>query len=547
MERTSSLDLFRGSDTYTSLAFLDGQAPSHEAISGNIAAEGLQPSQALPASMTVGSLHVAAPIQRPSKMLHTSRLAPGFSAWPQAASNPYPSVAMQQPMTARHTFLPLGNSASQHAAGNADCQADSFAALLADDTALGFADDCFRRESDLYLSQDRAVPAETAYHDTAYHDGLQSNDDFSSITEHPQGDIPASAPPSDVALATAYESVPHHSTVAAIAVGMASAQPASLHPPDVAAASQGLASTEPPVITNSATKHCNLPAACADMTTADAHIPGAEPQAKHDQLQTANQTAGQAQPDVPDPTQVESQTSTGDGQAHTTQVSASSSPVAASTARDAAANSPGACKSMRFKPAEPLLDAAPLQHSAQTSSQAEGVISPECATAPGDASPHTLSEDGQPHSTDLQATPAEAKADLHNAAVSDSQAASKDCQLQTASQVQGSISQQHKLSRGQAGVVRPKLAVQDYQLPLLQTARGMPGTEAQSQQERRQSTQPAADVIAIEGAHTCVPEGAIVGQHRGGLSGVYCSKLLAEHALCTCCIHVPCLDCLMQS
>ena len=547
MERTSSLDLFRGSDAFTSLAFLDGQEPSREANSGLIAGEGLQPSQAIPASMPVSSLHSAAPIQRSSELLHTSRLAPGFSAWPQTASNPFPSVAMQQPATARHTFLLFGAPANQHVAGTADCQADSFAALLADDTALGFADDCFRRESDLYLSQDRALPAEIAYHD-----GLQSN---SSLTEQLQDMIPASTPSTAVALATqstASESVRHHPTVAPTAVGLASAQSALIYPADVAAAPQALASAEPPVITNldnlspPVIKHSNPPAAYANMTTADTHIPGTEPQAAHDQLQTAYHNAGQTQPDVPDPTQVELRTSTGSAQAHTAQAFANSSLVAAPTAGDAVANSLGACKSMSSKLAEPLL--RPPQHSAQTSSQA--VMSPESATAPCDAPDscaQALLEDGHPHATELQATPAQVKADLHGAAVSDSQAASQDCQLETASQVQGPIRQQQKLSSGQTGVVRPKLAVQDYQLPLLQTARGMPGSEAQSQQDTSQSTEPAPDATASGGVHTCVPQDAIDSWHRGDSSGVHCYKLPAEHAHCDCILMFLAWAALMQS
>ena len=149
MERTSSLDLFRGSDAFSTLAFLEGQEPTSETSNGHTAVQSLQASQAIPASLPVNSLHLTAPGQRPSsKLLHTSRLAPGFLTWPQTTS---------------HSFLSFGNPASHQPGGTADSQTDSFAALLADDTALDFADDCFRRESDLYLSQDRAAQAEAVY------------------------------------------------------------------------------------------------------------------------------------------------------------------------------------------------------------------------------------------------------------------------------------------------------------------------------------------------------------------------------------------------
>ena len=529
MERTSSLELFRGSDAFTSLAFLDGQEPSREANSGNIAAEGLQPSQAIPASIPVSSLHLAAPTQRPSKLLHPSRLAPGFSAWPPTTSCPYPLVAMQQPATARHTFLPFGSPASQHAAGTTDCQPDSFAALLADDTALGFADDCFRRESDLYLSQDRAVAAETAHHIA-----LSSSDDYSSPAEQPQGNITPTQ-------AAACESVPHDPTVGNPAPVTALAYSVPLQPPDVASVSQMVASAQPPSITSFLNPsppalEDNLPAvhACitaadahANRIAADAHTSGAEPQASHGQLPAADRNAGQTHPDAPSPTQVELQTPKGNGQVHAAQASASSPLVAALSTRDAVTRSLGACESIWSKPAVPLPRLP--QQSAQSTHQAEAVMSPDGATAPGNApdpSAHSPLDDEHPRITDLRATPAQVKADLHDAAADDGQAASQDCQLQDASQLQGSMSQQQKLGDGQAAVVRPKLAVQDYQLPLLQ---------------------PAPHATASQGVHTSLPQDAAVGKHRGGSSGVCCSVLPAENAHCGCHIHVSGCDHLVQA
>ena len=155
MERTSSLDLFRGSDAFSNLAFLDGQQPNFDTSNGQAAAQGLQASQAISASSPASSRQLTSPGQRTSsKLLHTSRLTPGFSAWPQTTASPYATAALHQPSTLLHSFHPF---ASHHPTSTADSQADGFAALLADDTALGFADDCFRRESDLYLSSDRLI------------------------------------------------------------------------------------------------------------------------------------------------------------------------------------------------------------------------------------------------------------------------------------------------------------------------------------------------------------------------------------------------------
>ena len=546
MERTSSLDLFRGSDAFTSLTFLDGQELSHEANSGNIAAEGGQPSQAIPASMPINS------VQRPSKLLHTSRLAAGFSGWPQTDSSLYPSLAMQQPATARHMFLPLGSPASQHTTGTADCQADSFAALLADDTALGFADDCFRRESDLHLSQDHAVAAETAYQIA-----LSSNDKYTSPSEQPQDNITASTPPSAVSPATqsaASESVPHNPLVGRVAPVTVSANAAPHSPPDVASASQGIASAQnlittsfrnpsqpPPEDGHLPAAHASITAAdaCANKTAADAYSSGTEPEVAHDQLQTADQPTGHMQADAPNSTQVEPPTSTDHGQAHTAQASASSCMVAALTARDAVANNLGARRSMRLKASEPLLRPPPL--SAQNSSQAEAMVSPDCATAPGDAPDSCAQaplEDNHAGTTELEAIPAQVKADLHDSAEGERQHASHDCQRQNASQVQGSVSQQQKLGSGQAAGGRPKLAVQDYQLPLLQTARDVPDSGAQTQQDKRQPEQPGPVATLSQGAHTRLPQDASTSQHRDGMPGVFYIPglqsyvLLAEDSCC---------------
>lgn len=529
MERTSSLDIFRGSDAFTSLAFLDGQEPGHEASSSNIAAEGLQPSQAFSASMPVSSLHVSDPSQRPSKLLHTSRLAPGFAAWPQTANNPYPSVAMQPPATARNSFPSFEALASQQPAGTADHQADSFAALLADDTALGFADDCFRRESDLYLSQDRTLPPEAAHHD-----GLPSN--HSSAIDQPEGEVTACIQPSAVSPATqsaASESVPHDATVATTLSGTTSAASASLRPPEIASASHEVASAQPPLSTNPdnpSPPPCmdsNLPAAQTNTTATDVHTPGAELQAAHDQLLPADlKQTEQTKADAPSPTQAESQTSADNGQQPTPQASASSAQIEATKAGDAVVNSLGACESERSSSVQPVL--RPVLQSAGSPAQAEAVMAPKGATVLGDASdsaaqapPHRdlrdpPLEDAHPPATQLQATAITVKAALPEAAAGDSHAAQQDLQPVYASQRQSSPSPQQKPGNSGAAAGRPKLAVQDYQLPLLRTARGAPARGAQTQQDSEQSAQPAPDG-AVHRTRSSSQDTSSV-QHRGGLS-----------------------------
>ena len=147
MERTSSLDIFRGSadgTVFTDLNFLDGQEELYEKDSTHAASSSLLPSNAVPASLPASSASL--PVgQRPgSKLLHGHRL----TSWPQAASNAYSSAV--QPVATQPDFL-----YGQQPASAIESQTDSYTALLADDKALGFADDCFRRESDLFLPQER--------------------------------------------------------------------------------------------------------------------------------------------------------------------------------------------------------------------------------------------------------------------------------------------------------------------------------------------------------------------------------------------------------
>ena len=161
MERTSSLDLFRGSadaSVFSDLNFLDGQESFFEASVSQAPSASLPSSNAVPASLPSSSASLANGQKPATKLLHSNRM----SGWPAATSSAYISSA--QPVSMHHEHL---YGSSQRPASAADSQTDSFAALLADDTALGFADDCFRRESDLFVSQERsavfdALPAQPA-------------------------------------------------------------------------------------------------------------------------------------------------------------------------------------------------------------------------------------------------------------------------------------------------------------------------------------------------------------------------------------------------
>ena len=156
MERTSSLDLFRGSEVFSDLDFLDGQEAMFEPSAGQAPTVDRQNSQPVTASLPMSSTHLTSGQRPSSKLFHSSRVAtvPAFSSWPQAASNAF--TPSSQPASIRHDFLSFDSNISARPASAADSQTDSFAALLADDTALGFADDCFRRESELFFSQERA-------------------------------------------------------------------------------------------------------------------------------------------------------------------------------------------------------------------------------------------------------------------------------------------------------------------------------------------------------------------------------------------------------
>lgn len=200
MERTSSLDLFRSSADgalFSDLTFLDGQEPLFDASVSQAPSVGLQPSQAVPATLPSSSTHLTSGQVPSSKLFHSNRVAtaPVFSNWPQAATNAYTSSS--QPGSMRRGYLSYDTSTVQRPATAADSQTDSYAALLADDTALGFADDCFRRESDLFFSQERAANADVLSLDPL--PGLHADD---AASGHVDADT---APPHLLAADTAPE------------------------------------------------------------------------------------------------------------------------------------------------------------------------------------------------------------------------------------------------------------------------------------------------------------------------------------------------------
>lgn len=207
MERTSSLDLFRGSEVFSDLDFLDGQEIIFEPSAGQAPTADRQNSQPVTASLPISSTHLTSGQRPSSKLFHSSRVAtaPAFSSWPQAASNAF--TPSSQPAILRHDFLSFDNSISSRPASAAESQTDSFAALLADDTALGFADDCFRRESELFFSQERAVRV-----DAPVPGQLPSIPGDNAVPEEPAASIPqqsaattsiAPAPPAAATIAPA--------------------------------------------------------------------------------------------------------------------------------------------------------------------------------------------------------------------------------------------------------------------------------------------------------------------------------------------------------
>lgn len=533
MERTSSLDLFRGSDAFSSLAFLDVQDASHVANNGHTPAEGLEPSQAIPASMPVSSLHLTAPAQRPSSLLHTNRLAPGFSAWPQTASIPYTSLAMPQPATEQHGFLPFATPASQHAAGSADCQADSFAALLADDTALGFADDCFRRESDLYLPQDRAVPAEAAHHQSMH--GNSSETSFSVQLPHDQviaSEQPAAALASTQPADTG--SAPEEPTILNKAPLVASPQSSPLQSPATVSVSQRVAAAHPPDSMRSPhprqaiTKDSRPPDAYVSTAAADAQIDPREPQAAHRQLQPT-QLGAHTPADAPAPTQVGLQTSADNKQEHESQATAGMSPVALLNGKDADTNSPGATKSISLRSDQPVL--RPSQHLAPSRPQTEAVMSPGGARTPShaaDSSAQRVVKATLPDAAGMQAAPPDLKSELHagagaGAADADSQVAQGPWPQQDA-QGHGALSQHQVLGNGHCAI--PKLAVQDYQPPHSPIAEDAAADSSQTQQDPAQPAEAVPAVPRQDAHHAGLAQGASTSQHRGGPSGMLSSIVL---------------------
>ncbi len=428
-----------------------------------------------------------------------------------------------------HSSLPFGTPASQHAAGIAECQADSFAALLADDTALGFANDCFRRESDLYLSQDRTVPA-----DAAHHDGLQSNANENSSAIQQLQDIASAQPavgPVPIQPA-APEAAPPQPLIADTAPVLASPQSAPLQSPAMATVSHEVAAVQPP--TNTFSQHppppvaedSLPPAVCAGVTAADAHTSPKDPQAAHEQLQPADLDA-QNRRDVPPPTQGNPQAAASNKQEHAASADVGRLLVEVLKGKDADSNSlcPSKIISSRSEPAV----LRPSQQSAPSTRQTEAMLFPQSATAPMHA-PHISAQPASklthPDAAGRQAAAAapeisaelDAAADAAATAVAggDSQVPQGPCQLQQDAQVRTQLSQQQVLANGDSAVAGPKLAVQDTQLP----AQGSPATSPGTQQDPEQPLPASLPAIVKQDAqHARLAEDALTRLNRGGPSG----------------------------
>lgn len=153
MERTSSLDLLRGSADsgfFSDLNFLDIQEPDLALET----ADTQPPSQAIPSSLPLQQSS-AKQGQTPA-VFHSSSypLGHGYgNAWPQL--DRHAQAGSHQARSFPDAYL-HPSPAAPHRSDALDSQPDSSTALLNDDTALGFADDCFRRESDIYASYERA-------------------------------------------------------------------------------------------------------------------------------------------------------------------------------------------------------------------------------------------------------------------------------------------------------------------------------------------------------------------------------------------------------
>ena len=181
MERTSSLDLFRGSadgSFFSDLNFLD-PGDSQFISDPN---ERQQVSQAVPCSVPLPQRPGQGPATLQSST-YPSALSFG-AAWPQSASRQW---SHSQPVGYTDTFL-QSSSNHQQRTDISESQPDSLA-LLDDDTALGFADDCFRRESDLFLSQDKVLQ----------HDALLANlmPASNEVSDLPSTHLPTHQPMAD--------------------------------------------------------------------------------------------------------------------------------------------------------------------------------------------------------------------------------------------------------------------------------------------------------------------------------------------------------------
>ncbi|KAL0037779.1 hypothetical protein WJX77_011584 [Trebouxia sp. C0004] len=285
MERTSSLDLFRGSEVFSDLDF---QEAMFEPSAGQAPTVDRQNSQPVTARLPISSTHLTSGQRPSSKLFHSSRVATvpvPFSSWPQAASNAF--TPSSQPASIRHDFLSFDSSINARPASAADSQTDSFAALLADDTALGFADDCFRRESELFFSQERAGHVDASAGDNAVPEGPAAStpQQSAAVTSIAPGRPPAAANAPLTALAQSSDdaaltaSAPAEGPAAA-ATGTSDAIPTQDHLP--------VSNAAPPITVPLSAK--NQPAA-HDTFAADAHPGASTPTRAEESLESQEHTA----------------------------------------------------------------------------------------------------------------------------------------------------------------------------------------------------------------------------------------------------------------
>ena len=463
MERTSSLDLFRGSEVFSDLDFLDGQEAMFEPSAGQAPAVDRQNSQPVTASLPISSTHLTSGQRPSSKLFHSSRVAtvPAFSSWPQAASNAF--TPSSQAASIRHDFLSFDSSINARPASAADSQTDSFAALLADDTALGFADDCFRRESELFFSQERA-----GHIDASASGQLQSIPGDNAVTEEPAVSIPQQ-PAATASIAP----VPPPTAAGAPLMASAQSSVAAAHP--ASAPAKGPAATGTSAAINLSSSQA-MPAPATDQTRSPvlqdhSPVPNAPPPitvpfSAQKQPAAHNTFAADAHPGASTPARAEESLET---QEHTAEASedksvaepASAAPQGSDMLETSPACSPKSIQSppsphnQHAAPAQ-LLTSTPFPHSTHQTLAASSGLPPQ-----GSDPPQSISM------TDLSAPQAFPTA---GAPV-----------LTGVQQAKAPVGTSKQPVNYQAAAARPQLSVQEYSLPEARNAEFLQEAEVQAE------------------------------------------------------------------